>query len=153
MKLSEIKKQLSTLDNVALYCKWNLCTRTFSRNRSGLLTRNFIDCGKVWKETVVNFSVWMPMTLNTAQNLKIRWYNWIIWESIRYWRLWGGSWISSFVIKIRHWFNGTAFTLLINKQPCLAVKITVEFQQKTKKWSYPNLSQTNNTCTPGGGCY
>jgi hypothetical protein len=57
MRISEIKEQLTNLENH--YVCWKFCSRTFSRNWSGIVTKNFIDCGgKVRNETVVNFQLW-----------------------------------------------------------------------------------------------
>ena len=60
MKLSEIKKELSTLDNVAFVLpNGTYVPEHFHVTEVGLITRNFIDCGgKVRKETVVNFQLW-----------------------------------------------------------------------------------------------
>ena len=60
MKLSEIKRELSTLENVAfLLPNGNNVPEHFHVTEVGLVTKNFIDCGgKVRKETVVNFQLW-----------------------------------------------------------------------------------------------
>jgi hypothetical protein len=50
-KLSEIKKELNTLENVIPVTKRHLCSRTFSRYWSWFNYQSFIDCGKVRNET------------------------------------------------------------------------------------------------------
>jgi hypothetical protein len=65
MRISEIKEQLTNLENVTFMLpNGSFVPRTFSR-KVGLVTKNFIDCGKV-NETVVNFQLWMLMILNTV---------------------------------------------------------------------------------------
>ena len=60
MKLSEIKRELCTLENVAFVLpNGNYVPEHFHVTEVGLVTKNFIDCGgKVRKETVVNFQLW-----------------------------------------------------------------------------------------------
>ena len=57
MKLSEIKRELSALENVVFILpNGNYVPEHFHVTEVGLITKHFIDCGgKVRKETVVNF--------------------------------------------------------------------------------------------------
>jgi hypothetical protein len=59
MKISEIKEQLTNLENVTYVTKRKFCSEHFHVTEVGLVTKNFIDCGgKVRNETVVNFQLW-----------------------------------------------------------------------------------------------
>lgn len=60
MKLSEIKKELSTLENVAFQLpNGTFVPEHFHVTEVGLITKNFIDCGgTVRNETLVNFQLW-----------------------------------------------------------------------------------------------
>lgn len=60
MKLSEVKNQLSTLENVTFQLpNGTFVPEHFHVTEVGLVTKNFIDCGgTVRKETVVNFQLW-----------------------------------------------------------------------------------------------
>ena len=61
MKLSEIKKQLSTLETIAFKLpNGDLVPRHFHVTEVGKITKNFIDCGgTVRNEEVINFQLWM----------------------------------------------------------------------------------------------
>ena len=60
MKLSEIKKHLSSLKNIAFKLPdGNLVQPHFHITEVGKITKDFIDCGgKVRNETVINFQLW-----------------------------------------------------------------------------------------------
>jgi len=60
MKLSEIKKQLSQLDQIAFKLpNGELVPNHFHVTEVGKITKHFIDCGgTVRNETVVNFQLW-----------------------------------------------------------------------------------------------
>ena len=60
MKLSEIKKQLSTLDNVAFVLpNGTFVPEHFHVTEVGKISKHFIDCGGVVRtEEVVNFQLW-----------------------------------------------------------------------------------------------
>lgn len=155
MKLSEIKKELSTLDNVAFLLPNDVSVPDhFHVTEVGLVTKNFIDCGgKVRKETVVNFQLWDANDFEhrlKPQNL----LNIIALSE----KILG---LEDYEIEVEYQtetigkydlgFNGTAFTLLNKQTACLAQEqcgIPVE-KQKVKLSEIP--SQTMS-CTPGGGC-
>jgi hypothetical protein len=66
-KLSEIKKELDTLENVIPVTKRHYVPEHFHVTEVGLITKNFIDCGgKVRNETVINSNYGMLMILNTV---------------------------------------------------------------------------------------
>jgi len=60
MKLSEIKKQLATLDAVTfLLPNGTMVPQHFHVTEVGQITKDFIDCGgKIRHEKVVNFQLW-----------------------------------------------------------------------------------------------
>lgn len=60
MKLSEVKKILPTLENVAFQLEnGTFVPEHFHVTEVGMITKNFIDCGGVIRnETVVNFQLW-----------------------------------------------------------------------------------------------
>lgn len=60
MKLSEIKKELSSLENVAFQLpNGTFVPEHFHVTEVGLVTKKFIDCGgTVRNETLVNFQLW-----------------------------------------------------------------------------------------------
>ena len=60
MKLSEIKKQLNSLESVIFQLpNGTFVPEHFHVTEVGLVTKNFIDCGgTVRNETVVNFQLW-----------------------------------------------------------------------------------------------
>ena len=60
MKLSAIKKELSSLEKIAfILANGTYVPEHFHVTEIGLITKKFIDCGgKVLNETVVNFQLW-----------------------------------------------------------------------------------------------
>lgn len=60
MKLSDIKKQLSTVESVIFQLpNGTFVPEHFHVTEVGLVTKNFIDCGgTIRNETVVNFQLW-----------------------------------------------------------------------------------------------
>jgi hypothetical protein len=60
MRISEIKEQLTNLENVTFMLpNGSFVPEHFHVTEVGLVTKNFIDCGgKVRNETVVNFQLW-----------------------------------------------------------------------------------------------
>lgn len=155
MKLSEIKKELSTLENVAFILpNGTYVSDHFHVTEVGLITKNFIDCGgKVRKENVVNFQLWDANDFE--HRLKPQKLLNIITLSEKV------IGIGDYEIEVEYQaetigkyglgFNGTAFTLLNKQTACLAEDqcgIPVE-KQKIK---LSEISNQINSCTPGGGC-
>ena len=155
MKLSEIKKELNALENVAFILpNGTYVPEHFHVTEVGLITRNFIDCGgKVRKENVVNFQLWDANDFD--HRLKPKKLLDIIELSEKILGIedheveveFQGETIGKYDLD----FNGTDFTLINKQTACLAEDqcgIPAD-KQKVKLSAIP--TQTNS-CTPGGGC-
>ena len=124
MKLSAIKKELSTLGNVAFILpNGTYVPEHFHVTEVGLITKKYIDCGgKVRNETVVNFQMWDANDFEHCLRPK---------------KLLDVIALSEKVLNIQDYevevefqaetigkydlgFNGTAFTLLNKQTACLA---------------------------------
>ncbi|MFV8340989.1 DUF6428 family protein [Flavobacterium sp. XS2P39] len=155
MKLSEIKKQLSTLENVAFVLpNGTYVPEHFHVTEVGLIIKNFIDCGgKQRKETVVNFQLWdandfehrlKPQKLLNIIALSEKTLGI---EDSEVEVEFQGETIGKYDIG----FNGKEFTLLNKRTACLAQDqcgIPAE-KQRVKLSEIPIQS---NSCTPGGSC-
>jgi len=155
MKLSEIKKQLSTLENVAFILpNGTFVPEHFHVTEVGSINKNFIDCGgKVRKETVVNFQLWDANDFD--HRLKPKKILDIIELSEKILGIEDNDVEVEFqgetIGKYDLGFNGTAFTLINKRTACLAEDqcgIT-EIKQKVK---LSEISNQTNSCTPGQGC-
>jgi hypothetical protein len=155
MKLSEIKKQLSTLENVAFILpNGTYVPEHFHVTEVGLITKNFIDCGgKQRKETVVNFQLWdandFEHRLKPKKLLDIIELSEKVLEIGDYET--EVEYQAETIGKYDLGFNGKDFTLLNKLTACLAEDQCGIPQEKQKV----NLSKTpsqNNSCAPGGGC-
>lgn len=155
MKLSEIKKQLSTLENVAFVLpNGTYVPEHFHVTEVGLISKSFIDCGgKLRKETVVNFQLWdandFEHRLKPQKLLKIIALseNTLGIEDQEVEVEFQGETIGKYDIG----FNGKEFTLVNKQTACLAQDqcgIPTE-KQKVKLSEIPIQS---NSCTPGGNC-
>lgn len=155
MKLSEIKKQLSIIENVTfLLPNGSYVSEHFHVTEVGLSTKKFIDCGgKVRNETVVNFQLW------NANDLEHR---------LKPQRLLDIITLSEKVLGIKDYdievefqaetigkydlgFNGKDFMLLNKNTACLAEDACGIPQEKQKVKLVEISSQANN-CAPGGEC-
>ena len=155
MKLSEIKKTLSTLDNVAFILpNGTYVPEHFHVTEVGLVTKNFIDCGgKVRKEKVVNFQLWdandYEHRLKPTKLLSIITLS----EKI--------LGIEDYEIEVEYQtetigkydlgFNGKDFTLVNKKTACLA-EDQCGVPETKNKIELSEISKEANRCTPGGGC-
>ncbi|MFT5964911.1 MAG: hypothetical protein ACI9L6_001663 [Flavobacterium sp.] len=155
MKLSEIKKQLSTLDNVAFVLpNGAYVPEHFHVTEVGLITKSFIDCGgKQRKETVVNFQLWdandFEHRLKPKRLLDIIELSEKVLEIGDYET--EVEYQAETIGKYDLGFNGKDFTLVNKLTACLAEDQCGIPQEKQKV----NLSKTpsqKNSCTPGGGC-
>jgi hypothetical protein len=155
MKLSEIKKQLSTLDNVAFVLpNGAYVPEHFHVTEVGLITKSFIDCGgKQRKETVVNFQLWdandFEHRLKPKRLLDIIELSEKVLEIGDYET--EVEYQAETIGKYDLGFNGKDFTLVNKLTACLAEDQCGIPQEKQKV----NLSKTpsqNNSCAPGGGC-
>ena len=155
MKLSEIKKTLSKLDNVAFILpNGTYVPEHFHVTEVGLVTKNFIDCGgKVRKEKVVNFQLWdandyehrlKPNKLLSIISLS---------EKI--------LGIEDYEIEVEYQtetigkydldFNGKDFTLINKKTACLA-EVKCGIPETKNKIQFSEISKEANGCAPGSGC-
>jgi hypothetical protein len=156
MKLSEIKKELGTLETVSFVLpNGAYVPEHFHVTEVGLITKNFIDCGgKVRKETVVNFQLWDANDFE--HRLKPQKLLDIIALSEKILGIQDSEVEVEFqaetIGKYDINFNGTAFTLINKKTACLAEDQCGITPEKQKVKLVEIASQTNNSCTPGGGC-
>lgn len=155
MKLSHVKKELSTLENVAFILpNGTFVPEHFHVTEVGLITKNFIDCGgKVRKETVVNFQLWDANDFD--HRLKPKKLLDIIELSEKILGIEDNDVEVEFqgetIGKYDLGFNGTAFILINKRTACLAEDQcgVTETKQKVK---LSEISNQTNSCTPGGGC-
>ena len=155
MKLSHIKKELSTLENVAFILpNGTFVPEHFHVTEVGLITKNFIDCGgRVRKETVVNFQLWDANDFD--HRLKPKKLLDIIELSEKILGIEDNDVEVEFqgetIGKYDLGFNGTAFILINKRTACLAEDQcgVTETKQKVK---LSEISNQITSCTPGGGC-
>jgi len=147
MILSEIKKQLETLDQIAFQLpNGDLVPRHFHVTEVGKITKDFIDCGGVLrKEEAVNFQLWEaddydhrlhPQKLLGIIELSEKILNLKDTQiEVEY----QGDTIGKFGLD----FDGTNFLLTNTKTDCLA----------KDNCGVPEFTApTESTCTPGSGC-
>lgn len=155
MKLSEIKKQLSTLENVAFVLpNGTYVPEHFHVTEVGLIAKNFIDCGgTVRKETVVNFQLWdandFEHRLKPQKLLNIIELS----EKI--------LGIEDYEIEVEFQaetigkydlgFNGKEFTLLNKQTACLA-EDQCGIPQEKQKIRLSDMNNEPSCCNPSGGC-
>ena len=156
MKLSEIKEILPILENVEFQLEnGTFVPEYFHVTEVGQITKNFIDCGGVIRsEKVVHFQLWNANDFE--HRLKPKKLLDIITLSEK---ILG---IGDFEIEVEYQtetigkydldFNGKNFMLLHKQTACLAEDQCGIPQEKQKIKLSEIPSQTNNTCTPGGGC-
>lgn len=154
MKLSEIKKALGKLEKIAFQLpNGELVPNHFHVTEVGKITKNFIDCGgTVRNEEVVNFQLWdandydhrlhpeklvniIELSEKTLEigDLEIE---------VEY----QADTIGKFGLD----FDGTNFLLTTKQTDCLA-KENCGVPTEKPKLQFSEL-ETENTCTPGGGC-
>lgn len=155
MKISEIKKQLSNLENVTFMLpNGSFVPEHFHVTEVGLITKNFIDCGgKVRNETVVNFQLWNANDFE--HRLKPKKLLDIIALSEKVLRA------ADFEIEVEYQaetigkydlsFDGTTFTLLNKQTACLA-EDQCGIPTEKEKVKLSEISSQTNSCVPGGGC-
>ncbi len=147
MILSEIKKHLESLDQIAFQLpNSELVPRHFHVTEVGKITKDFIDCGGVLrKEEVVNFQLWEaddydhrlhPQKLLGIIELSEKVLNLKDADiEVEY----QGETIGKYGLG----FDGTNFLLTNTKTDCLA---------KDKCGVPEPQQQVTNACTPGSGC-
>jgi hypothetical protein len=155
MKLSEIKKELNTLENVTfLLPNGTYVPEHFHVTEVGLITRSFIDCGgKVRNETVVNFQLWDANDFE--HRLKPRKLLDIIELSEKVLGIEDNEieveYQAETIGKYDLGFNGKDFTLLNKQTACLA-EDACGIPQEKQKIKTSDIPNQTNSCTPGGGC-
>ena len=155
MKLSEIKKQLSTLENVAFVLpNGTYVPEHFHVTEVGLIIKNFIDCGgKLRKETVVNFQLWdandfehrlKPQKLLNIIALSEKTLGI---EDSEVEVEFQGETIGKYDIG----FNGKEF-MLLNKQTACLAQDQCGIPAEKQKLKLSEIPIQSNSCTPGGSC-
>ncbi len=154
MKLTEIKKILSTLDNVEFELEdGSFVPEHFHVTEVGIITKDFIDCGGVIRhEKVVNFQLWdandYEHRLKPGKLLKI--------IELSQEKLGIGDleieveYQNSTIGKYDLSFNGTNFVLESKATACLANVACGIPAEKQKFTLVPTVD--SNSCAPGGGC-
>jgi|TARA_R110000851_G_scaffold252908_2_gene405354 hypothetical protein len=155
MKLSEIKKELNTLENVTFHLPdGTTVPEHFHVTEVGLITKKFIDCGgKVRNETVINFQLWDANDFE--HRLKPKRLLDIITLSEKVLGIedndieveYQGETIGKYDLE----FNGKDFILLNKKTACLA-EDQCGIPQEKQKTKLSEIPSQTNSCTPGGGC-
>ena len=155
MKLSHVKKELSTLENVAFILpNGTFVPEHFHVTEVGSINKNFIDCGgKVRKETVVNFQLWDANDFD--HRLKPKKLLDIIELSEKILGIEDNDVEVEFqgetIGKYDLGFNGTAFILINKRTACLA-EVQCGVTETKQKVKLSEISNQTNSCTPGGGC-
>jgi len=156
MKLSEIKKLLTTVETVNFQLpNGSFVPEHFHVTEVGLITKNFIDCGgTVRKETVVNFQLWDANDFE--HRLKPQKLIHIIELSEKV------LGIDDFEIEVEYQdttigkydldFNGKDFELINKNTACLAQEQCGVPSEKPKFKLTQLNADTANSCTPGGAC-
>jgi hypothetical protein len=156
MKLSEIKKHLSTAEEVNFQLEdGTKVPEHFHITEVGIVSKQFIDCGgTVRNEKVANFQLWdaddydhrlkpgklldiiaLSERVLGVEDLEIE---------VEY--------QSQTIGKYDLAFNGKDFVLLAKQTDCLAPD-KCGIPAEKPKISLINLqAETQNSCTPGGGC-
>ena len=155
MKLSDIKKQLSTLENVTFQLpNGTYVPEHFHVTEVGLITKKFIDCGgKLRNETVVNFQLWDANDFE--HRLKPKKLLDIITLSEKV------LGIEDYEIEVEYQaetigkydlgFNGKDF-VLVNKQTACLAEDACGIPQEKEKIKLSEIPSQTNSCTPGGSC-
>ena len=155
MKLSEVKKQLSTVENVTFKLpNGTYVPEHFHVTEVGLITKKFIDCGgKVRNETVVNFQLWDANDFE--HRLKPKKLLDIITLSEKV------LGIEDYEIEVEYQaetigkydlgFNGKDF-VLVNKQTACLAEDACGIPQEKEKIKLSEIPSQTNSCTAGGSC-
>ena len=155
MKLSEIKRELSTLQNVTFTLpNGTYVPEHFHVTEVGLVTKNFIDCGgKVRKETVINFQLWdandFDHRLKPNKLLSIIALSEKI-LGIEDYEI-EAEYQAETIGKYDLGFNGKDFLLLNKQTDCLA-EDQCGIPASKPKVKLSEMINKATTCTPGGSC-
>jgi hypothetical protein len=155
MKLSEVKSQLQTLDELDFRLpSGTLVPKHFHVTEVGAITKDFIDCGGVVRhEKVVNFQLWeagdfdhrlAPQKLVSIIALAEKVLGLGDWDvEVEY--------QSDTIGKYGLEFNNGFFELTSKTTNCLASDSCGIPKEKIRV-KMSDLPLVSNSCTPGGGC-
>lgn len=155
MKLSEFKKQLSTITDLNFVLPdGTVVPQHFHVTEVGQVTKNFIDCGgTVRNEKVVNFQLWEANDFD--HRLAPKKLNDIIALSEKVLGLEDADieveYQSDTIGKYGLEFNGKDFTLTSTQTNCLA-QDKCGIPTEKLKVNLVDLSNNQSCCTPGGKC-
>lgn len=155
MKLSEFKKQLSTVTDLNFVLpNGTIVPQHFHVTEVGQVTKNFIDCGgTVRNEKVVNFQLWEANDFD--HRLAPKKLNDIIALSEKVLGLEDAEieveYQSETIGKYGIEFNGKEFTLTSTQTNCLA-QDKCGIPAEKLKVNLVDLSNNQSCCTPGGKC-
>lgn len=155
MKLSAVKKILSTLENVEFQLEnGTIVPAHFHVTEVGIITKKFIDCGGVIRdEKTVNFQLWNADDFN--HRLKPSRLLSIIKLSEEKLGIEDQEieveYQSDTIGKYDLDFNGKSFILKNKTTACLA-EDACGIPSAKPKVNLVELKVNGNTCTPGGGC-
>lgn len=155
MKLSELKKQLSTITDLNFVLpNGTVVPKHFHVTEVGQVTKKFIDCGgTVRNEKVVNFQLWEANDFD--HRLAPQKLNDIIALSEKVLGLEDAEieveYQSDTIGKYGVEFNGKDFVLTSTQTNCLA-QDKCGIPQEKLKVNLVDLTNTQSCCTPGGKC-
>jgi len=155
MKLSEFKKQLSTITDLNFVLpNGTVVPKHFHVTEVGQVTKKFIDCGgTVRNEKVVNFQLWEANDFD--HRLAPKKLNDIIALSEKVLGLEDAEieveYQSDTIGKYGVEFNGKDFTLTSTQTNCLA-QDKCGIPTEKLKVNLVDLSNNQSYCTPGGKC-
>jgi hypothetical protein len=156
MKLSDFKKQLSTITDIKFVLQnGTVVPKHFHVTEVGQVTKNFIDCGgTVRNEKVVNFQLWEANDFD--HRLAPQKLNEIIALSEKILGIEDAEieveYQSETIGKYGVEFNGKDFVLTTTQTNCLA-QDKCGIPPEKLKVSLSDLQNTNQSCcTPGGKC-
>jgi len=155
MKLSEIKKHLSTAESVNFELQnGTFVPENFHVTEVGVVTKHFIDCGgTVRNEKVANFQLWnaddFEHRLKPAKLLNIIKLSEekLGMEDLEIEVEYQSDTIGKYGLD----FSGENFLLTTKQTDCLA-KDNCGVPQQKQKLQLAELETSKSCCTPGGGC-
>jgi hypothetical protein len=156
MKLSEIKKHLSSAESVNFQlANGTMVPEHFHVTEVGVITKDFIDCGGVVRhEKVANFQLWDAN--DYEHRLKAGKLLGIIGLSERILGMEDleieVEYQAETIGKYELGFDGKNFQLLPKQTACLAMDKCGVPQEKQKVELAVLGSSEQSCCTPGGGC-
>ncbi|MEB2782301.1 DUF6428 family protein [Algoriphagus sp. C2-6-M1] len=155
MQLSEVKKALVQLDNIAFQLPdGSLVPTHFHVTEVGKISKHFIDCGGTVRiENVANFQLWNANDYNHRLHpeklVKIIELSEkvLAMEDLEVEVEYQAETIGKFGLE----FDGKNFLLTSKQTDCLA-KEKCDIPQEKQKLGLADMSTTANSCAPGSGC-